>query len=168
MTAAVAKSPHYVANWMLCEVEAALANCGREPISRAFVAAGEVAWDDCCGMLVVAPERTFRYLEFPSDNGGLELCYRGDLAVDLVVLLVRCIPTVDDRGRAPSAKSLDDAYQALLEDGAVVWGAVANCTLPEEWERANVGQVYTGALGGCIGVETRVTIGLPQRAWSMR
>lgn len=167
MTEVVQHSPATLARWALCLIEAALANCGREPVNRAHVAAGSIAWDDCCGMLVVAPERIYRSRAFPAETGDEELCYGGDLVVDLMALLVRCVPVVDDRGRAPSGAALDAAYAELLDDAAVVWGAIVGATLPEEWLRANVSQTFVGAEGGCIGVETRFTIGVPQRAWSM-
>lgn len=168
MTSIVQSSSYSVSNWLLCEITAALSNCGREPFGRTFVGAGLIAWDDCCGMLVVSPERVYRYQAFPAELNDLEDCYGGDIAVNLVALAVRCVPTVDDRGRAPSVADLDAAYKEILEDAAVIWGAVSNCDLPDEWLRSSVSQAFVGADGGCIGVETRVTIGLPQRAWSMR
>lgn len=168
MTQPVQQSPYTLADWALCLIKAALANCGRPELSRAYVGAGQIAWDDCCGMLVVAPERVYRSRSFPAETGEEELCYGGDVVVDLVAVLVRCVPTVDDRGRAPSAAAIDAAYQTLLEDAAVVWGAIIGAVLPEEWLRANVSQTFVGAEGGCIAAETRFTIGLPQRAWSMR
>ena len=74
------------------------------------------------------------------------------------------LATLDDRGRAPAPKKLDDAYARIIRDAAIVWDALTG-ELPEGWERANVDQAYIGADGGCIGVETRLTIGLPQDEW---
>jgi hypothetical protein len=160
-------SAHDVAAWLLAQVESALAECDREPLNRAYVAAGQIAWDDCCGMLVVAPERVFRSSTFPVQETNEELCWGGYLTVDLLVLLVRCIPTVDDRGRAPSAAALDAAYTGIIEDAAVVFNAVISAMPNREWMRATPTQTFVGAEGGCIGVETRLTLGIPQNEWAL-
>jgi hypothetical protein len=161
------RSAHGVATWALCCARDALLNADREPVQRAFVAAGQVAWDDCCGMLVAAPERVFRTLEFPNENSTEEVCFGGHLAVEVVVLLVRCVPTVDERGRAPSSEALDAAYRSLIEDSAIVWNAAVCCDLPDDWVRASVSQTFVGAQGGCIGSETRFIIGIPQQRWAI-
>lgn len=155
------------AGWhLLCCVRDGLLNANRDEVQRAYVAAGQVAWDDCCGMLVVAPERIFRSVEFPIEAQDRELCYGGSLVAQFVILLVRCVPTVDEMGRAPTSERLDAAYQSLLEDAAVVWNSVVCCDLPSEWERAAVSQTFLGADGGCVGVETRVMIGFDQEKWA--
>jgi len=161
------RSAQSVANWLLCLVDDALVQAGRDPVARGYVAAGEIAWDDCCGMLVVAPERIFRSVQFPIEANGIEYCDKGNLTLDLVVLLVRCVPTVNERGQAPSPASLDSAYTSILEDAAVVWNAIDCADLPLDWLRASLSQTFVGAQGGCIGIETRVTIGLSQKVWSI-
>lgn len=155
-----------IAEWLLSTTGTALADCGRDPISRAYVAAGQIAWDDCCGMLVVAPERVYRSQTFPAEATDEEICFGGYIAIEYLVLLVRCVPTVDDRGRAPSVADLQAAYDSLLGDAAVVYNAVTS-TLPDYWVRSSVSQSFTGAEGGCIGVETRLTIGIEQDQWSI-
>ena len=155
-----------IADYWLGVVHDALAECDRDPVSRAYVAAGEIAWDDCCGMLVVAPERIYRSQVFPTENGNEELCFGGYLVVDLLVLIVRCVPTVDDRGRAPSANALQAAYRNVIEDAAVVWNTVTGF-LPDEMVRANVAQTFVGAQGGCIAAETRFTIGVEQTGFAI-
>lgn len=162
------RSPHYVANWFVCRVNDELVNANRSPVQRAYVAAGQVAWDDCCGMLVAAPERIYRSQIFPGEFAEREICDLGWLNIDLVLLLVRCVPTVDDRGRAPSQAALDDAYKTLLEDAGVVWNAVQCADLPDDWEKASLSQTFVGADGGCVGVETRVTVGVPQSKWGVK
>lgn len=155
-----------VSQYFLDTTLASLADCGREPVSTAYVAAGAVAWDDCCGTLIVAPERVYRAQEFPSEFTGLELCDGGVLVIDLVILLLRCVPVVDDRGRAPSAAALQTAYQSLLDDAAIVHNVVTG-PIPDYWMRATPTQTFVGAEGGCIGVETRVRIGLEQEQWAI-
>lgn len=160
-------SAHDLAAWLLAQVESALAECDRAPINRAYVAAGGIAWDDCCGMLVVAPERVYKSATFPQQDSTEELCWGGFLTVDLLVLLVRCIPVVDDRGRAPTAAALQAAYLELIEDAAVVYNAVTASLPNPEWMRALPTQSFVGAEGGCIGVETRLTLGVQQDEWAL-
>lgn len=155
-----------VATYFLNGSLTALADCGRDPISTAYVAAGQVAWDDCCGTLIVAPERVYRSQTFPAEFTDLELCDGGLLVVELVVLLLRCVPVVDDRGRAPSAATLAAAYQSLLDDAAVIHNVVTG-PIPDYWMRATPTQTFVGAEGGCVGVETRVRIGLEQEEWAI-
>jgi hypothetical protein len=135
-----------------------------EPITASYVAAGAIAWDSCCGLLVAAPERVYRSAEFPVEGTTDYVCETAFLVVDVVVLLLRCVPTVDDRGRMPPTAALSAAYGALLVDAALIWNVVVG-DLPEGWERANVDQTFVGADGGCIGVETRLSVGLPQSVW---
>jgi hypothetical protein len=161
------RSSQSVSNWLLCLIDEALVQAGRDPINRAYVAAGQIAWDDCCGMLVVGPERVFRSVEFPSEATGPEYCDKGELTLDLVAVLVRCVPVVNDRGQAPTGQALNEAYTSIMEDAAVVWNAIDCAELPLDWMRANLSQTFVGAQGGCIGVETRVTIGLSQKVWSI-
>ena len=161
------RSSHAVAYWLLCLVENELIQKQRDPLQLAYVGAGQIAWDNCCGMLVVAPEKIYRSVAFPNEAIGEEFCFEGQLTQDFVILLVRCVPTVDDRGRAPSQHDLNEAHKSLIEDAAVVWNAVTCADLPDDWQRANVSQTFVGADGGCIGVETRLTIGIPQVIWSI-
>lgn len=162
----LSRSTHDLAQYLLTTVETALVDCGRDPIHLRYVAAGSIAWDDCCGMLVVAPERTFRSVTFPAEATEQELCFGGYLAVEFLVLLVRCVPTVDDRGRAPSQAQLQSAYTGLLEDAAVVYNALTS-PIPDYMVRSAVAQSFGGAEGGCISVETRLTLGIEQTQWAI-
>jgi hypothetical protein len=148
----------------LDRVKSELARCGSEPIDAFYVAAGMIAWDSCCGLLVVGPERVYRSASFPIEGSTDDECETGMLVVDIVVLLLRCVPTLDDRGQAPPANKLWAAHRKVLNDGAIIWNVVTG-ELPEGWDRARVDQTFVGAQGGCIGVETRLSIGLAQDAW---
>lgn len=152
-----------VCSIVLERVVTALADCGN-PVVASYVGAGFLAWDDCCGMCVVAPERIFQSAVFPIEGPDVTGCFNGLIAVQLVVLVVRCVPTVDDRGRAPTPAELGEAYGVVLSDAAVVWNVLAG-PWPQDWESANLAQTFVGAEGGCVGVETRITVGLDQEAW---
>ena len=160
-------TPLTVCTELLQLVESALVSCGSEPLNRVHVAAGAVAWDDCCGMLVVGPERIYRSMSFPAEAPEETSCWSGLIALDVVVLLVRCVPVVDNRGHPPTVPVLDAAYGGFLADAAIVWNALASPGLPGEWERANLNQSFVGADGGCIGVETRLTVGIQAGLWGI-
>lgn len=157
------QSPYTVAATVLAAAESALNVCER-PVRMAYVAAGVVAWDDCCGMLVAAPERDYRTAQFPLEGPDPLGCYDGLIAVDVVVLCVRCVPVLDDKGRSPTAAALDEAYRGVLEDAAVVWNAMVT-GLPDEWSTSGLSQTWVGAEGGCVGTETRITIGVDEETW---
>lgn len=157
----ISPSTFDVAQWVQQTSLTALADCGREAISTTYVGSGAIAWDDCCGTLVVVPERVFRSQEFPGEDTNEVICFDGLIAIELNVVLLRCVPVVDDRGRAPSESSLQLAYEKLLGDAAVIYNALTS-QFPDYWERTNPAQTFVGAQGGCIGVETRFTIGIEQ------
>lgn len=143
---------------------AALEACGTAPITMTYTAAGIITWDDCCGLLVAAPERVYRTVDFPVEGQSNDPCETGELAVDVIVVLMRCVPSVDDRGLAPKTPDLAAAYKAVIDDAATIWNAVTG-PLPDGWQRASVAQQFVGDNGGCVGVETRFTIGLDQEGW---
>lgn len=150
-----------VCSYVLDKVNATLEDCGR-PVTTKFVGAGLIAWDDCCGMLVVAPERVFRTARFPVEGPDELGCYDGLIAISLVVLLMRCVPVLDDRGQPPTEEAMGAAYGELLSDAAIVWNEVGDDMWPDGWSSTGQVQSYIGAEGGCIGAETRVTLGLDQ------
>lgn len=165
MTIEYASSTADLSQWVLDTALQALTDCNREPITTAYVGAGVPSWDDCCGTLVVTPEQVFLSQTFPAPFADRVICDDGYVAVTLSVLLVRCAPVVDDRGRAPSAAAMNAAYQALLEDAAVIQNAMMLPLPDDEWMRTTPTQSFVGAQGGCIGVETRFTLGVPQSQW---
>lgn len=165
MPDAIAATAYDVCELWLARAHDALDQCATsEPITATYVAAGAIAWDSCCGLLVAAPERVYRSASFPVEGTTDYVCESSFLVVDVVLLLLRCVPTIDDRGNAPAPAALGAAHQGVLTDAAVIWNVVTG-ELPEGWDRANLDQSFVGAEGGCIGVETRFTIGLPQSVW---
>jgi len=160
----IAVTAYDVCELWLDRTRTALEDCGAEPITASYVALGMVAWDSCCGLLVAAPERVYRTAAFPVEGTTDYVCESAFLAIDLVVLLLRCVPVINDRGVAPAPAAMDAAHAAILTDAAVIWNEMVG-ELPEGWERAAVDQTFSGAQGGCLAVETRMTIGLPQSLW---
>lgn len=163
MSDVIANTATDVCELWLSRVQTALEACGSE-ITVSYVAAGLVAWDSCCGVLVAAPERVYRSAQFPIEGTTDYECETAFLVVDVAVLLLRCISTLDDRGNPPPVATLSAEYQAILDDAAVIWNVVTG-ELPEGWQRSNVDQQFVGAQGGCVGVETRLSVGLAQSDW---
>jgi hypothetical protein len=158
--------PFEVCEFVRAGIEADLIECGRQPVTTTYPGVGIVPWDDCCGQLVVGPERIFRTVSFPTEVATDEQCYGGDIAVSLLVTLVRCIPVPSSKGRVPTAAAIAAAHKNLLDDAAVVWKSVtAPYPVEYEWERALVDQQFVGASGGCIAVETRLTVGVSAEQW---
>lgn len=154
-----------VCAYWLDEIRQALIDCDRPDLSTWYVGIGEIPLDDCCGLLVVQPTNVYRYVEFPGEWAAREYCAHGDIAVSLNVILARCIPVLDDRGRAPSPDSLTNAHASVMTDAAVIWSR-ANGDLPDGWLRSGVSQTFGGPLGGCVIVETQFTIGLEQSVFT--
>lgn len=164
MSDVIVKTAHDVCGRWLETVYSELLRCGSQPIEAFYVAAGLIAWDSCCGLLVVGPERVYRSAAFPIEGTTDQVCEDAFIVVDIVVLLLRCVPTLDDRGKAPAPEALNNAHLEILNDAAIIWNTVTG-PLPEGWQRANVDQGFVGAQGGCVGVETRLSVGLAQDAW---
>lgn len=154
-----------VCAYFLDEVRQALIDCDRPDLSTWYIGVGEIPMDDCCGLLVVRPETVYRYQAFPAEWGDREFCTTGDIAVSLVIVLARCVPVLDERGRFPSSQSLSDAHGGIMTDAAVIWSRV-NGDLPDGWLRSGITQNFVGPLGGCVGVETSFTIGLDQSVFT--
>lgn len=159
--------PYELCEWLQAAILAELDCCGSAPVTTTYPGVGLVAWDDCCGQLVVTPERIYRSQIFPQEDTTDERCYDGTVAVALLATLVRCVPTVDDLGNAPSPEALSKAHKAVLDDAAIVWRALVGPLLDPEWDRSTVSQNFVGSEGGCIAIESRVVIGVPSVQWCL-
>jgi len=156
--------PYELCEWLRSAIEADLIACGSEPITNTYNGVGLIAWDDCCGQLVVTPERIYRSQEFPNEDTTDERCFAGSIAVTLLASLVRCVPSPDDRGNPPKPAALALANKAILDDAAIVWQSMSGPIDPE-WDRAALAQTFVGNQGGCIAIESRVTIGVQSEDW---
>ena len=157
----LAESPVAVAEVMLSRALAALEDCpSSEPIVESYVVMGDLVWDECCGILAAVPTRVYNTATFPTQATDVTNCGTTLLAVDVVVILLRCTPVIDAAGGLPSTQEIADSFAAISADAAVIYNALM-AEMPPGWERANVEQTYM-ADGGCAVIDTRMTIGLPQ------
>ncbi len=137
-----------------------------EEVHRSYAGVGEIAWEDCCGQLVVVPERTYRYEVFPVESVNEERCV-DEVGISLLAILVRCVPTLTDSGGMPSVDEQAAAARRVMADKATIWNLITS-TFPdggEWWERAAVSQTVNGPNGGCVAIETRWTVGVPALGW---
>ena len=149
------------------------------PDCRACVVPGEVAWDDCSnpctgqgsgGQLAVSVGRTYLSSNFPADDRtllGAKTCVAPpNLAVEVIVTLLRCAPEPDVNGCPPSCEALAEAARVAHTDLVTIINALV-CCLPDTTTGRNRRRFVMGAgrmlgpAGGCVGVEQRVTIAVP-------
>lgn len=134
---------------------------------RVCVVGGDIAWDDCeCGILAVTVEDTFPCFDFPAEaNVIVGGCDPPLVGVDLLVQVVRCAPPIPDTANAPSCAALDAGAQSLLQDAHAVSTTTA-CTLSGLEQSGQIVDwlvrrtVIVGPMGGCVGVQTRATVGV--------
>jgi hypothetical protein len=147
------------------------------PPCRSCVVPGTPAWDSCAdpcsgeagGQLTVNVARLYPSSEFPTQSNdvqGIRNCGPPATAVELVVTLLRCVPTADGNGCPPSCDEQAAAAQVVHVDAVTIMNALY-CCLPSigparRGPKFVVGaQRIIGPEGGCVGVEQRVTIALP-------
>ncbi|MFE3378699.1 hypothetical protein [Streptomyces anulatus] len=145
---------------------------------RACVVPGLPAWDECAdpcgeetagGQLTVHVARLYPSTQFPVEDQevrGLRGCsLPPTTAVELVVTLLRCVPTIDENGCPPTCEELSAAATVTHIDAVTVYNALM-CCLPHTGGRRGrrfvMGpQRIIGPQGGCVGIEQRVTVALP-------
>ncbi|WP_225846892.1 hypothetical protein [Streptomyces sp. HPF1205] len=143
---------------------------------RSCVVPGPPAWDGCdgacdglgsCGQLTVNVARIYPSTNFPAVDQTV-LGLRGftqptTTAAEIVVILLRCTPTLDENGCPPPCEALDSSARILYTDMATVANTLT-CCLPGTTPRGRrfvLGPSRVlGPDGGCVGVEQRVTVAL--------
>lgn len=144
------------------------------PVGRAHLVAGlDAVWDDCCESDEDTPGGTLwvRVIEqyptagqsspYPQRDTSPRSCHPFMYSVQLAVGVVRCTPTVDDNGVAPSPTAISLSALEMTRDRANLEAAIRCCfadpeTLPMGMEEGKVilfGWNPVGANGGCAGGE---------------
>ncbi|MFD8509718.1 hypothetical protein ACFV27_01030 [Streptomyces antimycoticus] len=145
---------------------------------RACVVPGPPAWDGCndpCGdetggQLSVHVARIYASSAFPTEDrevrGARNCPPPTTTAADLVVTLLRCAPTADERGCPPGCEELAAAARTVHVDAVSINNALL-CCLPTTGTRRRGPRFVLGpsrileSEGGCMGVEQRLTVALP-------
>lgn len=142
------------------------------PCRVGVVPGGAVAWDNCCddcsgedkhqGQLTVSLGRVFPTTRFPLEERTVDICEPATLAATYVVTLLRCMPTMDNRGRPPSSEALARAAQIVSTDALTMQHAIACCvTRDENGKKRRVvitGHTPVGPGGGCTGTELTLVV----------
>lgn len=130
---------------------------------RAFVAVGTVDQSQCCsdGQLWVAVDRIFAYDRFPAPAGVINCM--APLAADISIAILRCAPTGNDAGDAPTCRELNDSSAQAYEDAYVIMNGVMCCLA----EAGKMRPFVVGAQrplapsnGLCVGSTLAVTVAL--------
>lgn len=149
-------------------------NAASTPVGRAHLVAGlDAVWDDCCeadadtpgGTLYVRVVETYptagQGSPYPQRDTSTRSCHPFAWAVQLAVGVVRCTPTVDDNGVAPSPDAITLSALEMTRDRATLETAIRCCfanadgapTGMEEGKVILFGWLPLGANGGCAGGE---------------
>lgn len=133
---------------------------------RNFISAGPAVQDleACCsdGQLAVSIDRLYVFENFPSEAGRVNTC-QANLAADVVVTLDRCFPGLKDDGSAPTGDEIGAASELVYQDLYVLTNCII-CNLASRGKKQMA--VFRGSRiltpqGGCIRIEVRFTISLP-------
>lgn len=128
-----------------------------EKPGRSVVAPGEnVAWDDCCnGQLSVRIQGVEPLFQ---GNNGCPVGY----VLTLGISVVRCVATVDDRGRPPSAEQVTMDGHRTTRDMREIANAI-QCWRPVDAHVSRLGGWRPlGPSGMCAGGEWTMTLKVGQ------
>ena len=142
------------------------------PVCRKFLAPGaQVPWDSCCecpggseGQAWVGVERFYPVAPFPQQDAGAQRCHPREYAADIVVGVLRCAHTVDDRGEAPPEGVVTGDAVKVARDRTIARDALLCGFLGDD---ADPGTFRLGAWtplgpsGGCVGGAWQATIAVP-------
>lgn len=128
-----------------------------------------IPWDncDCGGQIATAIQSVYGSSRFPTPADATRdwsPCGPAWQVAQVLVSVVRCVPTMDDQGQPPSCPAELAAALTLEDDRTAIRQALA-CCLTNLKDTAVIGAwamnptVTVGELGGCAGVETTFLIG---------
>lgn len=150
-----------------CAVEALEGTVYAAP-ARAYVNVGVPAHDDCCdGQLTVTIPRRFRTSTFPDPDIRIVQCGGGLVGLAFQVEIVRCYPTTDDNGDAPTVDQLEAASLQQMIEARAIYSALECCLYEYRnvWESLLGDQTDVGPDGMCAGSVVAGIIGfLPAEA----
>lgn len=133
---------------------------------RAYVnPGGSVAWDTgVCEQLVVRVIRVSPRIATDAVRsqpvGPNPMATVPGRIVRLGVQLTRCVPVVDERGRAPSPAVLHDHGTGILDDAEKIWKALL-CDVDSEYRCRPLQWTGLGPEGGIAGGEWEADLDIP-------
>lgn len=141
-------------------------------VCRAFLAPGaQVPWDTCCecgsgseGQAWVGVERVYPVAPFPQQDAGAQRCHPSEYAADLVVGILRCAHTVDDRGDAPPASVVTEDAGKVARDRKLMLDTLLCDFVGDDDDPGTFRLGFwqpLGPGGGCVGGSWTATVALP-------
>lgn len=136
-------------------------------IERVGVVPGaEIAWDNCeCGQLVIAQQRRFPSLRFPTEEIDFQAeCGDPWLVVDYTLSLARCTPTTNEDQSSPAIVDLEAAAAQQSTDADAARNAIV-CCLDALFNTHQVaayqvmGVTMPGPGGLCQAIEITILVG---------
>lgn len=141
-----------------------------EKPTRHSVVPGAIAWDECdCGLLAVSVGQIYVTEVFPEPLARRvgNACDAPWEAAEVIIQVIRCVPTVDDVGNAPTTAALNASAQEVLRDAYEMLRAVSVklCQMNEARDIADFilrPLNPQGPSGMCGGNEVRAIVSLPR------
>ena len=129
-----------------------------------------IPWDncDCDGQIALAIQNVYGSKRFPTPADATldwSPCGPPWQVAQVMLSVVRCVPTMNDQGIPPSCPDELAAAVTLENDRTAIRHALA-CCLTDLKDANTIGawalnpSVTVGELGGCAGVETTFLIGM--------
>lgn len=133
-------------------------------LGRTFLAAGVVAWDDCCdGQLWV---RVISYRPVTSQSGQrqrspgvISLAGVTGWILRLGIGVLQCASTIDDRGRAPAPATLTGEAVAVMDTAETLMCALLE-NVPYRYRPMLIDWTPLGPDGACQGGEWALDLNL--------
>jgi len=158
-----------IANTVVTGVGAAV-NASNHPLpagARVGVVNGEIAWDQCekCGQLAISETQLYYSEAFPVPANTVPQgnCASPLLCADYSLQLIRCAPTVDSTGKAPSMALLAASAREILSDAPLIMSTAA-CTLAALVDANSImdyvvkAVTAVGPAGACVGNQLDFTV----------
>lgn len=149
-----------------CAADALSSTTTRGAPERQAVVIGVPAHDNCCdGQLTASLMRIFPSTNFPDEDTFSMICGPPFMVLHIDIEIVRCAPTLDNLGHAPTLEEITESSQLVAIDARAVWAGVACCLKqnvdnPPYWNAAARPQEFITPDGGCVGSRLTVYVGL--------
>lgn len=145
---------------VLAEAETLLAAAGRPAFGRVYRSHGQPAWDLCDTDTLTAYVAVVQPTPGTTGRGGCAVSWRSEVHVQII----RCVPTIDDAGRAPTAADLDASAADLAADVWVLAAGIGDLIVAAagDCESATIGQARPlGPQGGLAAWDLPVMLSTP-------
>lgn len=142
------------------DLKAAVQGGDVSSFNRITLMPGAIAWDDCdqCGLLALAQTRLYLSDEFPIEAPLPNAVQASLLVGQFVVQAIRCAPTPDENGNAPSVAELERSTAQVSVDQVLIMCTVTKTLedLTNDYDLIDYSipqSIVVGPEGACVGSE---------------